>query len=441
MTLSAEELARIAADQVRVTQEAIAKGAAENPLRVGPTQRTERQFNSRTEPMRDIRPKQRSVAETRCMRDIQPQPISWLWLDRIARGKVTLIAGYPGLGKSQLTAAIAACVSVGGHWPVNRSPCPLGAALILNAEDDAADTIRPRLDAAAANVNNVHVLESISTADSEGRISTRGFSLAQDIEALQDAARRIGNVALIIIDPISAYLGGADSHRNADMRALLAPLATLASTINAAVVAVSHLNKSSGNDALMRVTGSLAFVAAARAAFLVVKDAQDPERRLFLNLKNNLGPDSGDGLAFRVVPVTLAAGLATSRLEWEAQPVTITANDALAAMANSSGERSALNDAKEFLRNLLAAGPLSSKEVRKAAQAEGHSWVTVRRASDALGVLTDKEGFRGGWRWSLPSKVLTDSEDAQEKMMSTFGKDEHLRAPTAPGSTFMEIEL
>lgn len=130
------------------------------------------------------------AAVTRCMKDIQPEPISWLWPGRIARGKVTLIAGDPGLGKSQLTAALAACVSSAERWPVDRSQAPAGNVLILNAEDDPADTIRPRLDAAGANVHNVYVLDAICAVDEQGRLIQRSFDLARDIDALEAAARR-----------------------------------------------------------------------------------------------------------------------------------------------------------------------------------------------------------------------------------------------------------
>jgi putative DNA primase/helicase len=385
--------------------------------------------------------KSSSAPIVRCLADVTPVPVSWLWPGRIARGKVTLIAGDPGLGKSQLTAALAACVSVGGRWPVDRSHAPTGNVLILNAEDDAADTIRPRLDAAGANVARIHVLEAIGALDGEGRLTKRTFDLSRDIEALGAAARRIGNVTLIIIDPISAYLGGTDSHRNADIRGLLAPLASVAGVLDAAIVAVSHLNKSSSSDALMRVTGSLAFVAAARAAFLVVKDAQEPARRLFVSAKNNLGPDQGNGLAFRVVPVTLEDGISTSRLEWEPEPVTITANEALAAVSADTEERSALTDAMQFLRDLLATGPISSKEVERLAKADGHAVATIRRARNALGVVIDKEGFRAGWRWSLPAKMLRNTEDAQAKDVSIFGSDEHLRKPTRNEGEPAEVEL
>jgi putative DNA primase/helicase len=365
------------------------------------------------------------AAIVRCLADVKPQPISWLWPSRIACGKVTLIAGDPGLGKSQLTAALAACVSVGGRWPVDRAIAPSGSILVLNAEDDAADTIRPRLDAAGANVHRIHVLDAVRT-NADGREIERSFDLGRDIDTLRSAARHINDVKLIVIDPISAYLGGTASHRNSDVRSVLAPLAALASELGAAIVAVSHLNKGAGTDALMRVTGSLAFVAAARAAFLVVKDAHDPARRLFVTAKNNLGPDQAHGLAFRVVPVTLENGIQTSRLEWETEPVTMTASEALAAAAGDPEDRDAMSEAMDFLRELLSAGPMPAKDAEAGAKSAGHSIATIRRARKAIGVIVDKDGFQGPWRWSLPSKALKESKEAQEKDVSAFARDERL---------------
>ena len=369
-----------------------------------------------------------SKAITRCFNDIVAQPLSWLWKSRIARGKVTMIAGDPGLGKSQLTAALAACVSVGDRWPVDLSECPTGNVIFLNAEDDAADTMRPRLEAAGADLRRIHILEAVTEFGINGERLERTFSLSSDIDAIGEEARKIGGVTLIVIDPISAYLGGTDSHRNADIRSLLAPLAKLAGELNSAIVGVSHLNKSAGSDALMRVTGSLAFVAAARAAYLVVKDANDPLRRLFVNAKNNLGPDQGNGLAFRVVPKTLESGIETSCLEWEKELVNMTANEALVALGAGAGDSngySAMNEAKDFLLDILADGPMLASQVEASAKVAGHSKQTIRRAREELGILVDKEGYQGPSIWSTPSKMFKNPKDVQAKGMNNIGKNEH----------------
>jgi energy-coupling factor transporter ATP-binding protein EcfA2 len=342
----------------------------------------------------------------RRLADVEAKPIRWLWPGRIARGKVSMLAGHPGLGKSQVTASLAAIVSTGGRWPVDGTPCERGSALILSAEDDPADTIRPRLEAAGADLNRCHVLEAAWAGyDARGEVVSRPFSLETDLGQLEALLDHLGDVALVVIDPISAYLGATDSHRNSEVRGLLAPLSVLAGRHGAAVVCVNHLNQTGGSDALLRVVGSIAFTAAARAAYLVAEDAERPERRLFLPLKNNLA-EGGTGLAFRVEGHQLPGGIDTSRVSWDSEPVTMTANEALRTAAEAGEERSAVRDAKEFLEELLADGSLPSKQVRSEADQAGLTWATVRRAQQALGVVVAKEGMKGPWTWQLPPKML-----------------------------------
>ena len=233
---------------------------------------------------------QQSSAYTKCFADIAPERLKWLWPRRIPLGKVTVIAGDPGLGKSLVTLDLAARVSRGGMWP-DGSENLIGTVLLLSAEDDAADTIRPRLDACDANVENVHILESITVVDGDGRPDSKLVTLL-DVKPVELWLHRHPDCRLIVIDPITAYLGDADSHKNAELRALLTPWAKLAADCGVAVVAVSHLTKNSSTSAMYRVTGSLAFVAASRAVWVVAKDRQDPDRRLFLPVKCNLGPAS-----------------------------------------------------------------------------------------------------------------------------------------------------
>jgi hypothetical protein len=233
----------------------------------------------------------------------------------------------------------------------------------------------------------------------------------------------------VIVDPLTAYLGNTDSHKNAEVRALLAPLGDLAARHGVAIVCVSHLNKGGGSEALTRVTGSLAFVAAARAAFIVTRDQENAERRLFLPIKNNIGNDQ-TGLAFRIEGHPLTSDIETSRVAWEASPVSITADEAMTY--EEPEERSALDAAKTFLSDLLADGPAASKTVFAEGREAGCSENTVRRAKNALGIIVKKTGMTGGWEWSLPPKMPKQAEDAHTKTLGTFGDLEHLRPPLEP---------
>lgn len=358
--------------------------------------------------------------------DIQAKPIHWLWRGRIARGKVFMLAGNPGLGKSQVTASMAAVVTTGGTWPVDGSRCERGNVIFLSAEDDAEDTIRPRLEASGADLTRIFILDAVVEAfNADGDEIRRAFNLKTDLIRLGKMLDEIGGAAMIVIDPITAYLGEADSHKNAEIRALLAPLGELAAKHGAAVVCVSHLNKGGSGEALMRVTGSLAFVAAARAAFIVAKDPENEARRLFLPMKNNIGNDQ-TGLAFAIQSeqVTSPAGLIeTSRVLWEAEAVTLTADEAMVPQGYPE-ERSALEDARRFLLGLLADGPVKAGQIKADADGAGFNWRTIQRAADRLNIERHKDGMRGGWTWKLPPKMTSTPEDDRHDTVSPSGKME-----------------
>lgn len=330
---------------------------------------------------------------------IQPEPIRWLMRGAIALGKLTLIAGDPGLGKSMLTANLAAHVTTARDWPAGMGACPGGDVLFVSAEDDPADTIRPRLDAAGADPARVHILTGVESLNGDGDTERRMLSLRKDLSAIREAVLSM-DCRLIVIDPISAYLDGSDSHNNADVRALLAPLGELAREVGAAVVAVTHLNKGTGGSALYRATGSLAFVAAARAAYLVTRDKSDESRRLFLPLKNNLGPDSA-GLAYTIEQTSDGVPF----VRWSEERVDVTADDALGRPEEHDHETTLAADAEEWLRDVLALGPVPSEDVKVHAKAAGYSWATIRRAQAAIGIKPKRTGGAGGrgtWAWALP---------------------------------------
>jgi putative DNA primase/helicase len=360
----------------------------------------------------------------RRLSDVQAQPIHWLWPGRFARGKVSMIAGNPGLGKSQVTANLAAIVTTGGQWPVDGGTSKFGSVIFLSAEDDAADTIKPRLEAAGADTTRCYILDAVRDLDATGEARVRSFNLQCDIDRLAALLEDISDVALVVIDPISAYLGGTDSHKNADVRAVLAPLAELAARHAVAVVCVSHLNKAGGNEALMRVTGSMAFVAAARAAYVVARDKHDPLRRLFLPLKNNVGSDQV-GLAFKVEPFDLEGGIQTSRVMWDAEAVTVSADEAMRPM-ESDDERDQQDEVADWLQDLLSLGRMKSHEVRTKATRAGIAWRTVQRAAKKVGVAMKREGFGPDMVsfWWLPTVAPSRASRASAEtaaQMDEFG--------------------
>ncbi len=327
---------------------------------------------------------------------VEPQLIRWLWAQRIARGKLTLVFGEPGLGKSFFSIYLIARTTSGGEWPDGTEVTDTGSAIIISAEDDLADTIRPRLDAAGADVSKVVALEAVRSIGADGRTAERSFTLA-DIGHLRDALNCTPNCRLVIIDPVSAYLGGKDGHRNDEIRGLLAPLAKLAAAHGVAIVMITHSNKGAGARAVHRAMGSLAFLAAARAAWLVVRDEARPDRRMLLPVKNNIGDDKR-GFAFSIVDGALA---------WERDAIYTTADQALSSAegdGKSGPDPEAMEAAKDWLMELLKAGPVAAATVKEECAAAGMNYRTVHRAKDSIGVRSYREQFGGAWTWKLTEK-------------------------------------
>jgi AAA domain len=329
--------------------------------------------------------------------DVTRELLQWLWPGRIPLGKLTLLCGDPGLGKSFVTLDLAARVSRGEPWPdlplFRTTP---GGVVLFNAEDDLGDTIAPRLDKMNANDTRIFAVQGIGGLDAKnGAQWKRSFSLETDLPRLEEMLAEHPDTRLVIIDPISAYTGTVDSHKNAEVRGLLAPLADLAGRHHVAVLSVTHLSKSGGSKAVYRAMGSLAFAAAARAVWAIVKDQDDSQRRLFLPAKLNVAQDP-DGLAYRIKD---------GRVAWEADPIRIHADDAFAAemrAANGSGNRgSERREAADWLRDELASGPKPASEVIELGEQYGFTERTLRRAYKQIGEKAKKESFDGPWMWRL----------------------------------------
>ena len=339
------------------------------------------------------------------MDQIEAKPVSWLWAGRIPRGKVAIVSGDPGLGKSTLTLDIAARKSAGVPWPdTPYTPNPAGGVVLLNAEDDLADTIRPRLDRAGADCTRIRALQAIRMTTHDGKVVELPFNLERDLPRLEDAIEQTPGCELVVIDPVTAYLGETDSHKNAELRALLAPLSDLAARKGVAIVVVSHLNKGSG-PAMYRTMGSLAFVAAARAAFTVCKDKADASgvRRFFLPIKNNLGPDN-TGLAYALVD---------GKVQWEKDPVTISADEALSSEPQPRGPKPVLREsATEWLKEMLADGPVAKATVQSEGAAAGFNWKVLQRAAETLNVESEQIGSGKTRSWRLPGAPMQDKKVA-----------------------------
>lgn len=365
--------------------------------------------------------------------NITPLPINWLWDGWLAAGKVHILGGAPGTGKTTIALALAATLTIGGRWP-DGTRAAIGNVAIWSGEDDPADTLIPRLALAGADLNRVYFVGEITE-----NFERRAFDPANDIELLRLKLAEIGDVKLLIIDPIVSAITG-DSHKNAEVRRGLQPLGDLAANLKCALLGITHFTKgTAGRDPVERITGSLAFGAVARLVMVAAKQKDDDdsgEVRIFCRAKSNIGRDDG-GFEYDLIQSQLTnySGVDASSVLW-GKALEGDARKLLAqAEADSQGApNSALSEAEKFLAELLADGEKPTNEIEGNAKEAGMSWSTVKRAKTSLGLVVKKTGYggEGKWSWKLPdtptesSKETKETKDAQQNLLGNLSKFEHL---------------
>jgi putative DNA primase/helicase len=350
--------------------------------------------------------------------DIEMRAIEWLWPNRFAIGKIGVIAGLPDKGKGLMLCYFAGRITRGLPWPLSEGNCGLGNVIILSAEEDPHDSLIPRLAAAGADLDRVHIIKMVREYDDNGQPCKRMFSMVTDLERLRQKIIDVGDVRAVEIDPVTAYLGinEIDSYRDTDVRAVLGPLKELAEEMRVAIVAVMHFNKKVDvTNALLRVSNSLAFVGLPRHVYAVVDDEEN-DRKLLVRAKNNdAAVSDNQTLAFRIeanevgFDANLHRSICAPLIVWEKDYVDITANEAMQA-ASENKSPGARDKAKNLLLALLAGGDeVLRDDIEDAAKAHDISMKTMRRAADdikkdGLGeVLIDKDRTtqKGKWFWKL----------------------------------------
>lgn len=331
---------------------------------------------------------------TVCAADIKPEHVEWLVDKSFPLGMLAVIGGQPGLGKSQISINLAAGVTTGKGLPGAGGFNSLGSVIILANEDDASRTIRPRLDAAGADISKVHIVEGVAREGEDVDL----FQLDQDIADLKARALQIGDVKLIVIDPPSAYLGSkVDSYKDSDVRRVLMPLGTLAQDTGAMILLIVHLNKRTDGGAQQRFSGSTAWTAAPRVAFMVAEDPLTKQRSM-LPVKNNIGDDRL-GYEYHIEEKLIGYGGQTfksSFIVWD-QMTNRSVGELLAPPKTS--KISIIDEATSFLEDALANGPLSVPQLQALAKAAGISWSSINRAKKQLLISSTKVGE--GWMWTL----------------------------------------
>ncbi len=327
--------------------------------------------------------------------DVVPERVSWLWPGRIPAGKLVTLDGDPSLGKSTLSLAFAAVITTGGTWP-DDSPCAFpGDVILLSAEDGLADTVRPRLDAAGADVSRVHAVQGVTLPDG----SLRPPTLA-DVDELHQLVAETG-ARLLIVDVLMAYLpSGTDSHKDQDIRRVLSRLSALADATGCTVLLLRHLNKAKGGDPMYRGGGSIGIVGAVRAGMLVAKDPDDEQVRVLACTKSNLGPEP-EALTYRL---TDADAHGVARVQW----LGTSTHDARALLADpgDSPETPERDEATAWLEDYLTENrrPKSS-DVKAAAGRQKIRERTLQRAAKDLKVVYSQEGFPRVTYWNLPDSL------------------------------------
>lgn len=362
---------------------------------------------------------------------ITPKAIRWLWRYWLARGKMQVLAGSPGTGKTTIAMYLAACITSGRPLPSGECPA-VGDVLIWSGEDDPSDTLVPRLIAAGAELSRVHFVSGIYR---DGEVQ-RSFDPARDVEVLAAAAAKLENVALLIIDPLVSAVSG-DSHKNAEVRRGLQPLVELADKLDAALIGITHYSKGTqGSDPLERVTGSIAFGAMARIVYGTVRmKAEDGEtsRMVLARAKSNIGPDGG-GFAYTFKQCEIEGGISTSYIEW-GEELAGTARDLLAEPEHEGNQQddrhTETGDAGAWLRDLLKDGPKLVKDIKQQASKADYAWRTVERAASNTGVIRHRDGFGTPVTWLLPGAEWLQHNLANSDPSSPFSPVSPAKNPGA----------
>ncbi|MBP8305151.1 MAG: AAA family ATPase [Phycisphaerae bacterium] len=336
------------------------------------------------------------------MKDIDPKPVQWLWQDRVPCAMLSLLIGLEGSGKTFLALDLAARVTTGRPLPGGDDPYntpPVGNVVFLTSEDHLSFTIRPRLDAMGADPARIAALQGVKGPEGE----TEFFDVMQHLPALEMLIEEAAPVQLVVVDPLTAFLGETDQHRNGEVRRALARFNALAEKYGCAILGISHLSKDVSRQAIHRTIGSVAFSAAARAVWLVSADKEDDRRRILCPVKSNLCP-LAKSLAFRIDQKAVT---------WEAGEFDYKADEVLAV--DHSEDQGAVAEAARWLAEALEGGRMRSAELQAMAKREGISSGTLKRAKAKLGVQAVHEGVGSAsfWYWRLPKEIQDDHQVAQ----------------------------
>jgi hypothetical protein len=353
-----------------------------------------------------------------CAKDVIIRPKEWIWQHHLLRGALELMTGMPGVGKTQVQLHYIACLTKGLKWPDGAAAPPLANVILLTAEDCLDQEVVPRLLAANANLERVFILKSIKQDD-----KGRQFLLGEDLDELENVIRKVSDVGLIAVDPITAYMGGKmDSHKATEVRSQLGPLKDFSERTNTGISAITHPAKGANNNsqkAIDHFIGSQAFIAACRLGHLCIEEV-DAEgcktgRVLFTHVKHS-PTIKQPTLAYRIIggvdvgyDQTTRERISSSRVDWETGTVNISADEAVTAAAKKPDSekakaQTAQAKCQEFLIELLKDGTKRpQKDIAQQASRLGFTEGQLRTARVKIGVVVTHTGFGESqvWWWEL----------------------------------------
>ncbi len=308
---------------------------------------------------------------------IEREKVVYLWGQKIPIGMLTIFGGVQGEGKSAITLDISARVTTGEPMPGTSCPTPKGSVIVANCEDPEHSVIRNRLDGIETiDLSKLAYLEQTAEL----------IDLDKNLRELEEMILSLGDCKLLILDPISAYMGEVNTHEDAQVRRVLGPVCKLAAKMDVAIVGIMHLSKDKTKGVLQRILGSTAFTATARSVFMVGKDRDG--RKLFSHIKSNVSELTGS-LEYDIV-----GNNDSIRVKWENTVIYEDPEDLFSA-------RRPIEDAQEWLSGELKDGPQDSKLIFNKAETKGFSAKTLKRAKKLMGIETKKKGLNSGWEMSL----------------------------------------
>jgi hypothetical protein len=336
---------------------------------------------------------------------VAAEPVRWLWEQRFPRDKLSMLSGDPDLGKTWIALDIISRLTTGRAFPHCARPAfkERRDALWVSVEDDDGDTVLPRLLTLDGDPSRVHsyryvMANHFDPATKTEKMGEQLLALDKHLGLLERWLINHPLVVLVVLDPLAAFLGGINTHKDSDIRRLLAPVKVLAKRRGVGILGINHLNKEGQEvkKAMYRSMGSIGLVGAARASWLVAPDPERPlDRRLFTKVKCNVQSEDVGGLAYYI-------GKAHGGLKW-GERVETTADEAIAPPQQEKSSRSqAREDAREWLRAELKDGPVAADDVIAKAKADLICKRTLDYAKKDLGVLSVRAGKT--WQWRLPGK-------------------------------------